>query len=96
MARASVRERADMLVVGVGAGDRDSVEKIVDNPDHVSDLAVENLADPHHLVDVAVGAPHDFQGEPHRRERIPELMRQDAEEFVFALVDQPQRLRIDA
>ena len=61
------------------------------------DLAVE------HLPRLGVvcprspsGAAHDLQREAHRRQRISQFVRQDAEELVLAPVDQAQRFRVDA
>ena len=45
---------------------------------------------------VAVGAPQHLQREAHRRQRVAQLVGQDAQELVLAPVEQPQRLGVDA
>ena len=72
------------------------VEQIVDDPDQVGDLPIEHLPRPRAFSRLAVGALQQLEREAHRRQRISQFMRQDAEEFVLSLVDQAQGFRIDA
>jgi hypothetical protein len=91
------RKRHDFLTeLELPLRDARDIEQIVDDPHHVVDLPIRHLQLCVRLGRLAARAPHQLDRESHRRERIPELVRQDAEKFVLAPIDLPQRLGVDA
>ena len=60
------------------------------------DLPLEHLARARRVARVALGSPHHFERETHRRQRIAEFVREDAEKLVLTPIDETQRLGVDA
>src|SRR5438309_5315885 len=69
------------------AGDARDVEEIVDQPRHVLDLSLDDLAGPRHAALLALVDAHDPQRGRHRCERIPELVAEHREKLILAPID---------
>ncbi len=71
----------------LAARDARDVEEVVDQPGHVLDLPLDDLARARDANRLVLVDAHDLQGRGHRRERVSELVAEHCEEFVFAAID---------
>src|SRR3546814_19142852 len=67
-------------------------EQIIDQPRQVADLALHHLTEACSLRLSGEPRPQDVQGVADRRERIAQLVREDRQEFVLALIVEAQTL----
>ena len=72
--------------------DAGHLEEVVDEPHHVVDLALHELAHPLRVRMVACCEPQDVQRIADRSERIAQLVREDRQELVLAAVGLLERL----
>ena len=83
---------APLLQVDLAARDAGHVQQVVHDPAEVVDLALDDLLRSARLLAAGLGAVQQPHRVPDRRERVPELVREDAEELGLAAIGLAERL----
>src|SRR5256885_220372 len=81
------QEKGLLPKLDLSARDARDVEQVIDQPGHVLDLSLHDLARPRDAVWLALVDAHDLQCGRHRRQRVSELVPEHREELIFAAID---------
>jgi hypothetical protein len=72
--------------------DAGHVEQVVDEPHHMTELAVHHFPRPAGRSRVIRGQPHDLEAVPQRGEWVPQLVGEQGQKLVFPPVGVPELL----